>query len=225
MELKKQKKHWLSIQLSSFILILILSSSCSRLLPEQEKLPILGPRKVQVNEVNGKEVTDTVYHQIPDWSYLNQDSQWVNTVDLEGKIVITDFFFTSCRTICPVMKTQMLRLYEKYQEDSMIRLVSFTIDPEHDTVALLRAYAERLEVKAPQWNMLTGVKDSIYTLGQRHYMVTAYEDKNEPDGRVHSGAFILIDGKRRIRGYYDGTQEKSVNELIRAVELLKNETE
>ncbi len=222
MESQKQRKHLRNILLNSLAFGLLLTA-CSRLFPEEEKLPILGPRTWEVRELNGQKITDTIYHRIPDWSYLNQDSQWVQMADFSGKIVVTDFFFTSCRTICPIMKTQMLRVYEKFNADPKVRLVSFSIDPEHDSVALLRAYAAQLEVSTPSWHMLTGSKDSIYALGQKHYMVTAYEDEKEPDGRVHSGAFILIDGQRRIRGYYDGTQEKSVNELMKAIELLKNE--
>lgn len=201
------------------LLVGLVLAGCARLFPKDE-LPILGPRTTQQKVVNGKAVTDTVYHTIPDFSYLNQDSQWVQMTDLEGKVLVADFFFTSCPTICPVMKTQMLRVYKQFEQEDRLRLVSFSIDPEHDTVALLKAFAERLGVQAPRWHMLTGDRDSIYSLGQGSFMVTAKADPSEPGGIVHSGAFILIDPQRRIRGYYDGTLPKEVDRLMDDIKRL-----
>lgn len=123
------------------------------------------------------------------------------------------------------MKTQMLRLYEAFEKEDRLRLLSFSIDPEHDSVALLKAFADQLGVSAPRWNMLTGDKNEIYELGQGSFMVTAKEDASEPGGIVHSGAFILVDTKKRIRGYYDGTQSTEVDKLIVAINQLLNEQE
>jgi protein SCO1/2 len=197
----------------------LLLAGCARLFPKDE-LPILGPRKAIEKVLNGTTVTDTLYHTIPDFAFLNQDSQWVRMTDMEGNVLVADFFFTSCPTICPVMKTQMLRVYEQFKEEDRLRLVSFSIDPAHDTVALLRAYAATLGVAAPRWNMLTGDRDSIYALGQGSFMVTAKADASEPGGIVHSGAFILIDTQRRIRGYYDGTVQEEVNRLMQDIQKL-----
>jgi protein SCO1/2 len=154
---------------------------------------------------------------------LNQDSVWVSEKDMAGKIYIADFFFTSCPTICPKMKTQLLRIYERYAENDNIRILSHSIDPTYDTPSILKQYAARLQVKSPRWNMLTGDKAAIYKLGEKSYMVTAQEDKNEAGGFVHSGAFILVDKNRHVRGIYDGTQEAEVNHLIEDIEILLQE--
>jgi protein SCO1/2 len=121
------------------------------------------------------------------------------------------------------MKTQLLRIYERYLNNEEVRIVSHSIDPTFDTPSVLHSYAERLQVKAPKWTMLTGDKGKIYQLGEKSYMVTAQEDKNEAGGFVHSGAFILVDKQRHVRGIYDGTKEEEVNHLIEDLEILLNE--
>ncbi len=198
-----------------FFFSILLISACQ----EKKTLPILGHKDTVVKQ--GK--VDTIYHQIPSFRFLNQDSTWVSDKNLEGKIYIADFFFTSCPTICPKMKTQMLRLYERYANENQIALLSFSIDPDFDRPHVLNAYATRLQVKAPKWNLVTGEKSKIYELGQKSFMVTAQEDKNEAGGFVHSGAFILVDKQRHVRGIYDGTKEQEVNHLMEDIELLLKE--
>lgn len=167
--------------------------------------------------------TDTVYHTIEDFRLVNQDSAIVTKKTLEGKIYVADFFFTSCRTICPIMKTQMKRVYDEIKDDPEVIIVSHTIDPEYDTVGRLHDYAERLGVESGKWHFLTGSKDSIYYLAQTSYFATAMEAETEPDGFIHSGAFLLIDKQGRIRGKYDGTDEKEVDQLIQDIKVLKAE--
>lgn len=174
--------------------------------PKNEKLPIFGQR-----EVVG---TDTVYHTIAPFSFVDQDSAEITNTTFKDKIYVADFFFTSCRTICPIMKSQMLRVYEVTKDMPDVLLLSHTIDPEYDTVALLHDFAQRLEVESNKWHFVTGAKDSIYKIAQTSYFATAMEDKSEPDGFIHSGAFLLIDKSGRIRGKYDGTKEEDVNRLI-----------
>lgn len=182
----------------------------------EEKLPILGEKHVTA--------TDTTYHTIGHFALVNQDSAVITEDSLRGKIYAADFFFTSCRTICPVMKTQMRRVYEAVKDDPEVMLVSHTIDPEYDTVALLKDYAERLDVDTDKWYFLTGNKDSIYYLAQTSYFVTAMEDGSDADGFIHSGAFLLIDKKGRIRGKYDGTSEADVDKMIQDIKLLEKES-
>lgn len=189
----------------------------------EEKLPVLGARELTVIEVNGQKKVDTLYHTIVPFSFINQDSQEVTHKTFEGRIYVADFFFTSCRTICPKMKTQMLRVYDSIQNMDDVLILSHTIDPEHDDVARLHDFAERLGVKSSKWHFVTGERDSIYKLAQTSYFVTAMEDKSEPDGFIHSGAFLLIDKQRRIRGKYDGTSEEDVNRLIRDIKILRRE--
>ena len=140
----------------------------------------------------------------------------------ENKIYVTDFFFTTCPTICPQMKAQMLRVYEAYEENNDIILLSHTIDPQHDTVGVLKDYSERLGISSDHWLMVTGEKNEIFDVAKK-YMVSAMEDENQPGGFVHSGAFVLIDKKKQIRGYYDGTKELETSELIDDIEVLLNE--
>ena len=193
--------------------------SCSENKSNPNVLPILGERDAVQQVVNGKTVTDTIYHQIPDFSFVNQDSQRVTSQTLAGKIYVTDFFFTTCPTICPKMKSQMLRVYEKFKNNDQVVLLSHTIDPQHDSIAVLRDYAARLGVSSKKWHFVTGPKDSIYTIAAQ-YMVSAAEDEKEPGGFVHSGAFILVDGNRHVRGIYDGTSPEQVDQLMKDIPLL-----
>lgn len=195
-------------------IVAFLGASCTG--GKQEKpLPIYGER-----EIDG---TDTVYHTIADFSFVDQDSAMVTKETVKNKIYVADFFFTSCRTICPKMKTQMLRVYDSIENDPDILLISHTIDPDYDTVGLLHDYADRLGVKSDKWHFVTGDKEEIYNLAQTSYFATAMEDKSEPDGFIHSGAFLLIDRQGRIRGKYDGTEEREVNRLLVDIRKLKAE--
>lgn len=203
------------IALSGFIALSLFFASCQ----VKKTLPFLGPKDTQM--IAGK--VDTIYHKIPAFRFLNQDSTWVSEKDYDGKIYVADFFFTSCPTICPTMKTQLLRIYERYANNNEVRIVSYSIDPAFDTPNVLHQYAERLQVKAPRWNMLTGDKTAIYKLGEKSYMVTAQEDKDEAGGFVHSGAFILVDKNRHVRGIYDGTKEDEVSNLMDDIEILLQE--
>ena len=200
------------IQLSKIVFIFLVVLGCQ----QEKKLPFLGPKEI------GK-LGDTLYHKIPDFKFLNQDSLWISEKNMAGKIYVADFFFTTCPTICPKMKTQLLRIYDKFAEDDRVRILSHTIDPEYDGVRVLKEYAKKLNITSPRWNLLTGKKSDIYRLGEKSYMVTAQEDANEVGGFVHSGAFILVDQNRHVRGIYDGTKEEDVNHLIEDMTLLLKE--
>ncbi len=194
--------------------LLLLAAACSPS-KQEEKLPILGQRNVEGN--------DTIYHTIADFRFVDQDSNIVTQETFKDKIYVADFFFTSCRTICPIMKTQMLRVYDSIKSDPDVVLLSHTIDPEYDTVGLLHDYANRLGVKSDKWHFVTGNQDDIYNIAQTSYFATAMADNTEPDGFIHSGAFLLIDKDRRIRGKYDGTKDDDVNRLLRDIARLKKE--
>jgi protein SCO1/2 len=199
--------------LPALIVVITLAASCTT--KKAAPLPIYGERDVVGS--------DTIYHKIDSFRFVDQDSALITNETFNGKIYIADFFFTSCRTICPIMKTQMLRVYDSIQNDPDILLLSHTIDPEYDTVGLLHDYAERLGVKSNKWHFVTGNKDDIYRIAQTSYFSTAMEDRAEPDGFIHSGAFLLIDRERRIRGKYDGTKEEDVNRLLSDIRRLKEE--
>ncbi len=183
------------------LLPLVLSWACS--MEPKEPLPVLG-------------TVDVPY------TFTDQDGNPVPQARFAGTVYVADFFFTSCPTICPVMKSQMLRVYESFTEEDNIRFLSHTIDPEHDTVEVLHDYAERLEISAARWHMVTGPKHEIYDTAKR-YMLGAMEDKQAPGGFIHSGSFCLVDQSGRIRGYYRGTEEEPVNQLIVDIRRLLDE--
>ena len=199
------------------VVLLLLGGMAWSCTAREEKLPILGEMRVE-----GK---DTTYHTIAPFQFVDQDSAVITGKTFDGHVYVADFFFTSCRTICPIMKTQMLRVYEATREMPDVLLLSHTIDPEYDTVALLRDFARRLGVESSRWHFVTGAKDSIYKIAQTSYFATAMEDKAEPDGFIHSGAFLLIDKHKRIRGKYDGTKEEDVNRLVGDIRRLLKEND
>jgi protein SCO1/2 len=197
-----------------------------------ETLPYLGNRHTEevpvVDPVSADTTyqTDTVYHRIASFSFLNQEGETITNKDVEGKVYVVDFFFTSCPTICPIMKKEMLRVYDSYKDRPDFQILSHTIDPSHDTVELLKDYAERLGVEdASTWHFLTGDQEKIFEIGQTSYLSTAMEDKNAPGGLLHSGAFVLIDQEGHIRGVYDGTKEDQVDKLLADIPKLLNSHE
>ena len=197
-----------------FTLLALIVFSCqqeSRVQP----LPYLGQ-----HEINGQ---DTVYHTIPDFAFIDQDSNLVTNATFEGKIYLADFFFISCPTICPKVKKQMLRIFDKYKGNDELMLLSHTIDPKRDTVGRLKSYAQNLGVDNGQWRFVTGEMDEIYGIAD-DYMSIAKEDPNAPGGFDHSGWILLIDKTGHIRSFADGTDPEKVDRLLTDIEwLLANE--
>ncbi|NEM97218.1 SCO family protein [Pontibacter burrus] len=206
---------------TAFVLFSTLIYSCQSS-PAEQKLPILGSREPVERSVDGKTIVDTVYHQIPDFAFVDQDSQQVTQETVAGKIYVTDFFFTTCPSICPKMKNQMLRIYEKYKDNPNVVILSHTIDPEHDTVAVLKDYAERMNVTAAKWHFLTGDRDSIYDMALK-YFIGVQEDSEAEGGFAHSGDFMLVDHNRHIRGHYHGTEQEDVDRLMQDMDILLKE--
>ena len=199
--------------------LIALAISCgspSEKTSEVAELPILGERYVDDNH-------DTVYHSIADFAFVNQVGDTIRKEDMAGKIYVADFFFTTCPTICPVMKKEMLRVYEQFKGEPNFRILSHSIDPTHDTQAVLKDYAEKLGVPdAATWNFLTGDQEKIFEIGQTSYLTTTMADDMEPGGFLHSGAFLLVDQQGRIRGVYDGTKTEQVDRLLADIpKLLK----
>ncbi|WP_421764391.1 SCO family protein [Ekhidna sp.] len=181
------------------------------------KLPILGNTIYEEN--------DTIYHTVVDFQLVDQDSNFVTNETFADQIYVADFFFTSCPTICPTMKAQMSRVYKKFEDNEQVAILSHTIDPTYDTVALLKDFAERLGVKSSKWKFVTGDQDYIYDLAEKSYMSIVDEDSNAPGGYIHSGAFLLVDKERRIRGVYDGTVPEQVDVLMNDINRLLKEYE
>ncbi|QQL50804.1 SCO family protein [Mucilaginibacter ginkgonis] len=181
-------------------------------------LPILGNRDVQSKTVNGKTVADTIYQTIPAFKYVDQYGDSISNKSLDGNIYVADFFFTTCPSICPVMHRNMLKVYQDFKNTGDFKIVSYTIDPKHDSVNVLKAYADKLGVDNKSWLFLQGQKEATYKLAKAH-MVEARE------GNVHDGYFILIDKQKRIRGSYLGTDAAQVDKMIADIKILQAEPE
>lgn len=194
--------------LRMFAALVLLGLGCSR--PE-EPLPILGEKIIE----NG----DTIYHTIPDFAFIDQDSQVVTNETFKGKIYVADFFFISCPTICPKVTKQMLRIYKHFEDDDRVALLAHTIDVKHDTIPRLKDYATKLGVRTDKWHFVTGDKDAIYDIADDYFSI-AIEDPDAPGGFDHSGKIILVDDKRRVRSFADGTDPESVDRLIADMEKL-----
>lgn len=205
-------KNKLTLIAVLFLLITSLACNSGQESASDSKLPYYGRK-----QISG---TDTTYHTIADYKFMDQDSNFITPDTFKDKIYVSDFFFTSCPDICPIMKTQMLRVYEKFENNPNVMLLSHTIDPVYDTIPLLKDYADKLGVKTDKWRFVTGDKAEIYKLGQTSYMVTTVEDASEPSGIIHSGAFILVDKERRVRGSYDGTKAEKVDLLLKDIDKL-----
>jgi protein SCO1/2 len=213
-------KRFVSILLRSGLVNLLLFStllvSCEAP-PVARRLPHLGEPDVTA-------AGDTIWPTVPTFRVRDQDSALVRPATFAGQVYIADFFFTTCPTICPGMQRQLLRVYANYKGDKRLAFLSYTIDPDHDSVAVLRSYARRLGVPtAQQWHFATAPRDTIFTLA-RQYLVSAQRDPSAPGGAVHSGSFVLVDAQRHIRGIYDGTNPQETERLLRELPLLLAET-
>ncbi len=190
------------------------------------KLPVYGNPNITERLENGKVVYDTTDHQVGFFRLVNQDSTIITPESLDGKVYVADFFFTSCITLCPRMSSQMLRIYEEFQQNDSVALVSYSIDPTYDTVSVLKDYADRLGVESSTWHFLTGDKDEIYDLAYKSYMTERPADDPDAENNIlHSGAFILVDTQKRIRGVYDGVVPAQVELLMKDIKKLLSETD
>jgi protein SCO1/2 len=189
---------------------------------ETKKLPILGEKQLVEKKVDGKKVIDTVNHRVGRFSFHNQEGKEINEKTVAGKVYVADFFFTSCPSICPTVKAQMKRIHAKYKSNKDFLMLSYTIDPKRDTVERLEWYAKKLNIEPGNWHFLTG-KYKDLTKMAAEYLLSAQEDPNSPGGFDHSGYIALIDRQRQIRGFYDGTDPKKVDELIRDIAILMKE--
>jgi len=180
-------------------------------------LPYIGPEKI----ING----DTLKHSIPAFKFVNQNQDTVTNQSLNGNIYVADFFFTSCPSICPKVKTEMLKIYDEFIDEPGFKMISYTLDPKRDTPQKLKTYAENLDVETNKWMFLTGNQDDLMDLSNKGYFVAAEEDDGAPGGFNHSGRIMLIDKKGHIRGYSLGTKPNETPILIKKIKQLLNESE
>lgn len=188
-------------------------------------LPYYGPKEPVVVERDGKPVIDTIYSTVPDFSLIDRHGKPFTQADVAGKIIIADFFFTRCTTICPKMSVQMQQLQLKLNDAAYddVVFLSHTVDPEHDTPAVLDTYARKLEADDKRWKFLTGQATDIYRLGNTGYLLSALEDSASAEQFLHDSRFVLVDKQRHIRGYYEGTTAEGMNALAADLKMLLKE--
>jgi len=184
---------------------------------QEPQLPVFYATDYTVSEDSVYNVTAA--ETVPDFTLINQDGDTIRGRDYQGKIYVIDFFFTSCPDICKVMSKELSRVQTKYKDDPELRMLSVTIDPIHDSLPVLKAYAGHYGAIHGKWEFATGIPDSIFNLAGKHFKVPSPKKLGELD---HSDRLILVDRKGWIRGYYSGTDPEKVEQLIKDIKVLKD---
>lgn len=186
-------------------------------------LPVYNPV-----DVNPRLVDDSVKHisrdhKVSDFSLINQNGETITQDDFENKIYVADFFFTRCQTICPIMAINMTELQEYFKNDDAIKFLSHSVTPVMDSVPVLRAYADKKGVIDGKWEITTGDKKHIYELARKSYFAVLDEGDGGAQDFIHTEQFILVDKKKQIRGFYDGTDANEMQRIIQDIDILKKE--
>ena len=183
-------------------------------------LPYIGSSEPPAEDGQAA-ATATTHATVPAFRLHDQDGQLVTNQSLAGKVYLTDFFFATCPGICPKMQGEMLKVYQQYGTTPNLRFISQTIDPEHDSLAVLRDYARRLGVGTPgsSWRFVRASRDTAYALAAA-YFTGAMPDAKAPGGIAHSGTFALVDDQGHVRGLYDSLNPQEVARLQRELPVL-----
>ena len=187
-----------------------------------ETLPIYSPSMVSKELVEENIQFIKKYHKIKDFSMKNQNGETITQEFYNDKIYVADFFFTTCPTICPIMTENMGYIQEKIKNDSDVLLLSFSVTPEIDSVEQLKKYALEKNVIDSKWNLVTGNKKDIYNLARTSYLVAKTNGDGGKYDMIHTENFVLVDKEKRIRGFYDGTNSKEMDQLLNDIKILKN---
>jgi protein SCO1/2 len=187
-------------------------------------LPVIQPKDVKKEMVDPEMLQIGMGHRIGDFSLLNQYGESTSLESVKGKVFVAEYFFTTCGTICPKMTEQMTRVQDRFRGNDDVKILSFTVNPDYDTVQVLFEYAQKYGAENNQWHFLTGSKEELYGLARKSFFVLKpAEAMNLGDAGsdfIHTNNFVLVDQQLRIRGYYDGTSISEVNELMEDIELL-----
>tara|TARA_R100001230_G_C5622357_1_gene131562 strand:- start:68 stop:730 length:663 start_codon:yes stop_codon:yes gene_type:complete len=203
------------------VLSVIIIAAIYSVLKPKEVLPVYQPAKVNAELVDTTLQHVKKYHTIGDFSLTNQNGKTITHNDYKDKIYVADFFFTTCQTICPVMTDHMAEIQEELKRDQEVLLLSHTVTPEIDSVAQLKRYALQKGVNDEKWNLVTGDKKEIYDLARKSYL--AAKESPNPYELIHTENFVLVDKKKRIRGFYDGTDPEAIEQLLEDIKILKKE--
>lgn len=206
--------YWLLLLIpASFIVWNIVSNKENK---PARYLDYFGPKRAL-------KVNDTTYHYIPEFEFVDQDNDKVNLETVKNKIYVAEYFFTTCGSICPIMNNNLEKVYKEFKNNADFLILSHTVDPETDSVAVLKAYALEHGVKDKRWLFVTGSKPKLYELARKGYLLNAEEGNGGEEDFIHTQNFALIDKEQHIRGFYDGTDSLEVNRLIQEIKLLTKE--
>ncbi|MGI9540437.1 MAG: SCO family protein [Flavobacteriaceae bacterium] len=186
-------------------------------------LPVYQPAMVNYELVDSTLQHIKKFHQIAPFRLTNQNGKIITQRDYQDKIYVADFFFTTCPTICPKMTENMALIQAKILDDSQVKLLSFSVTPQIDSVAQLKRYAIEKEVNDQKWNLVTGDKKEIYTLARKSFLAVKEDGDGGPFDMIHTENFILVDPEKRIRGFYDGTDINAMEKLLKDITTLKQE--
>lgn len=207
------------------IISVIIISIIYNILKVDPPLPIYQPTMVNADLVDSSIQDQRKYHTIADFKLINQNGDTITQDNYKDKIYVADFFFTTCATICPIMTANMVDVQEAIKNDDDVMLLSHSVTPEIDTVAQLKRYALKKGVIDSKWNLVTGDKKQIYELARKSYLAVKTTGDGGPFDMVHTENFMLIDKKRQIRGFYDGTKKEDIDRLLKDIERLKKEND
>ncbi len=205
------------------ILSIIIISIIYNILDVYKPLPIYQPNRVSEELVDSTIQHKSKYHKIADFSLINQNGDTITQDFYKDKIYVADFFFTTCQTICPIMTDHMKDIQQELKDDLDILLLSHSVTPEIDSVAQLKRYALEKGVIDTKWNLVTGDKKQIYELARKSYLAVKTDGDGGPYDMIHTENFMLIDKKKQIRGFYDGTNKEDIERLLDDIEVLKEE--
>lgn len=206
-----------------FVLSVIIISIIYNILKQDRVLKIYQPEDVHVDLVDTTIQYIRKNHRIKDFKLVNQNGIEVTQRDYDNKIYVADFFFTTCQTICPIMTDHMKEIQERLVDDNSVLLLSHTVTPQIDSVPRLKKYAIEKGVDDSKWNLVTGDKKQIYELARKSYLAVKSDGDGGAYDMIHTENFILVDKKKRIRGFYDGTDVEDINRLMDDIKVLKNE--
>ncbi|MBU2060493.1 MAG: SCO family protein, partial [Bacteroidetes bacterium] len=201
------KKYRIFIGVFVIFSIITLFLFYTALKPEKT-LPIFNPSDINPELVDSTVQYISKYHTIADFSFTNQNGKTITQKDYEGKIYVADFFFTTCTSICPKMTANLFDVQEAIKDNPKVMLLSHTVFPENDNVAVLKAYAKKYDIDDKKWNLVTGDKKEIYTMARKSYLAVKLGKPEELYDMVHTENLVLVDTKRRVRGFYDGTKKE-----------------
>ena len=185
-----------------------------------KSLPIFTPSMVNPELVDSTVQYIANKHFIPDFAFINQNGKIITQKDYEGKVYVADFFFTTCGSICPIMTDNMAWLQEQIKNNPKVMLLSHTVTPDIDSVPILKKYALKKGVIDSKWNLVTGNKKDIYFIARKSYLAVKTGNLSEMYNMVHTENFVLVDQKKRVRGFYDGTKRKEVEKLLQDILFL-----